>query len=104
VSDRDTAGAAVEGGYRTADASDGGATDSPGYRCEDCGRSFYTEDLLVLHRGVRHPDALDASGREAYREVYAAEEREIRSFRLRALAVLVVLYFGFLFLYVIYAS
>ncbi|WP_049987153.1 hypothetical protein [Halobellus rufus] len=72
--------------------------------CADCGRRFYTEDLLVLHRGVTHPEALDAAERDAYREAYAAEERAIRSFRLRALGILVLLYFGFLFLYVIYAS
>ncbi|WP_336024921.1 DNA-binding protein [Halobellus salinisoli] len=74
------------------------------YACEDCGRRFYTEDLLNLHRGVTHPSALDEAERDAYREVYAAEERAIRSFRLRALGILVLLYFGFLFLYVFYAS
>jgi hypothetical protein len=74
------------------------------YVCDDCGRAFHTEDLRILHRGVRHPDALDAAEQEAYREVYREEERAIRSFRIRALGVLVVLYFGLLFLYVIYAS
>ncbi|MBB6647220.1 DNA-binding protein [Halobellus ruber] len=74
------------------------------YVCGDCGRAFHSEDLRVLHRGVRHPDALDAAEQDAYREVYRDEERAIRSFRIRALGVLVVLYFGLLFLYVIYAS
>lgn len=72
--------------------------------CADCGRAFHTEDLLILHRGVRHPEVLDAAEKEAYREVYREEERAIRSFRIRALGILVVLYFGLLFLYVIYAS
>jgi hypothetical protein len=78
--------------------------DDAEYVCDDCGRAFHTEDLRILHRGVRHPDALDAAEQDAYREVYREEERAIRSFRIRALGVLVVLYFGLLFLYVIYAS
>ena len=72
--------------------------------CDDCGRAFHTADLRVLHRGVRHPDALSEAERDAYREAYADEEAAIRSFRIRALGLLVVLYFGLLFLYVIYAS
>ena len=84
-----------------ADADD--AADAE-YVCGDCGRAFHTEDLRVLHRGVRHPDAIDPAAQEAYREAYLEEERAIRSFRIRALGVLVVLYFGLLFLYVVYAS
>ncbi|MGQ4555130.1 DNA-binding protein [Halobellus sp. GM3] len=84
-------------------ASDVGGAD-PAHVCDVCERAFHTEDLLVLHRGVRHPEALDAAERDAYREVYAEEERAIRSFRIRALGILVLLYFGFLFLYVFYAS
>ena len=72
--------------------------------CGVCGRRFHADELLVLHRGVRHPGDLDEAEREAYREAYAAEERAIRSFRIRALFVLVILYFGFLLLYVFYAS
>ncbi|WP_238993940.1 C2H2-type zinc finger protein [Halobellus captivus] len=78
--------------------------ETPTYACDDCGRRFYTQDLLVLHRGVAHPSALDEGERDAYREAYAAEERAIRSFRIRALGILVLLYFGFLLLYVFYAS
>jgi len=78
--------------------------DGATYVCDDCGRAFHTAELRILHRGVRHPDALDAAERDAYRDVYADEEAAIRSFRIRALGVLVVLYFGLLFLYVIYAS
>lgn len=74
------------------------------YVCDDCGRVFHTADLRTLHRGVRHPEALSEAERDAYREAYADEEAAIRSFRIRALGILVVLYFGLLFLYVIYAS
>ena len=86
------------------DAADAAGADDAEYVCGDCGRAFYTEDLRVLHRGVRHPDAVDSAAQEAYREAYLEEERAIRSFRIRALGVLVVLYFGLLFLYVVYAS
>jgi hypothetical protein len=86
--------------------TDDGAAGAAGaeYACGDCGRAFHTEDLRILHRGVRHPDVIDAAEQEAYREAYLDEERAIRSFRIRALGVLVVLYFGLLFLYVVYAS
>ena len=86
------------------DATDAGEAADAEYVCGDCGRAFHTEDLRVLHRGVRHPDAIDPAAQEAYREAYLEEERAIRSFRIRALGVLVVLYFGLLFLYVVYAS
>ena len=74
------------------------------YRCDICGRRFYAADHDILHRGVRHPETMTKDEQDAYREAYRAEAAAIRSFRIRALGVLVVLYFGFLFLYVIYAS
>jgi hypothetical protein len=81
-------------------------TDAPGetpgtddFACRTCGRAFPTDRLLILHRGVRHPSDLTADERESYREAYLAEEAEIRSFRIRALGVLVALYFGFLIAY-----
>lgn len=72
--------------------------DSP-FECEYCGRPFRHEDHLVLHRGLDHPDALSESEVEAFQETYRAEAEEIRLFRLKALALLVLLYFGFLFAY-----
>jgi hypothetical protein len=72
--------------------------------CETCGDAYPTERLLVLHRGARHPDSLDADEVEAYREAYYEEERELKSFRIRALGVLVVLYFGFLLMFILFAS
>jgi hypothetical protein len=98
----DAADAAGADGADDAAGADG-AEDAE-YVCGDCGRAFYTEDLRVLHRGVRHPETIDPAAQEAYREAYREEERAIRSFRIRALGVLVVLYFGLLFLYVVYAS
>ncbi|ERG95067.1 hypothetical protein [Haloquadratum walsbyi] len=74
------------------------------YICDVCGRHFYTADNHILHRGIRHPAVMTKDEQNAYREAYSTEEAAIRSFRIRALGVLVVLYFGFLFLYVLYAS
>lgn len=73
------------------------------FACRTCGRTFPTDRLHVLHRGVRHPDDLTGEERESYREAYLAEEEEIRSFRIRALGMLVVLYFGFLIVYALVA-
>jgi predicted nucleic acid-binding Zn ribbon protein len=78
--------------------------ESTSHRCRVCGRSFPTERLLVLHRGVRHPGELADEELAAYREAYADEQSRLRSFRLRALGVLVLLYFGFLFLFALFAS
>jgi hypothetical protein len=73
-------------------------------RCRVCDRTFPSARLLALHRGVRHPNELDEEEVAAYREAYADEQSELRSIRLRALGALVLLYFGFLFLFAIFAS
>ncbi|SFR56995.1 hypothetical protein SAMN04487947_2361 [Halogeometricum rufum] len=90
--------------HATTDRETGATDATDAHTCRVCGRAFPESHLLVLHRGVRHPNRLTETERDEYREAYRTEEREIRSFRLRALAVLVVLYFGFLFLYVGFAG
>ncbi|WP_336034435.1 DUF7410 domain-containing protein [Halobacterium yunchengense] len=82
---------------RTADAP----ADAP--RCPYCAEAFPSERLRDLHRGLEHYDALDAAERDAYEAAYRSETEDLRSFRLRALAVLVVLYFGFLMAYAVFA-
>ena len=69
--------------------------------CTRCGAAFPSERLRDLHRGLEHYDRLDDDEREAYEAAYLAENDDLRSFRLRALAVLVMLYFGFLMLYAV---
>ncbi|WP_262174564.1 DNA-binding protein [Haloarcula laminariae] len=71
--------------------------------CEYCGHPFPTHDRLVLHRGVEHPGQLDAAEEEAFTEAYAVENDELETFRLKALVVLVLLYFAFIMLYAIFA-
>lgn len=69
--------------------------------CDHCGDRFPSAQLRDLHRGLEHYDALDDDGREAFEAAYEAETESLRSFRLRALAALVLLYFGFLLLYAV---
>ncbi|MFQ3320204.1 MAG: hypothetical protein ACI8UR_001373 [Natronomonas sp.] len=67
--------------------------------CDHCGAQFVDEELLALHRGQEHGDALSEAETAAYREALAAERDDIRLFRLKALAGLLVLYFGFIYVY-----
>jgi len=67
--------------------------------CGYCGRPFRDEEYLVLHRGIEHGDALDDDEVAAFREAYEDEAADLRIFRLKMVAVLVALYFAFLFTY-----
>ncbi len=71
--------------------------------CPECGRPLPDERLLALHRGLDHHDALDEDGRERFEDAYRDEGDDLRLFRLKALAALVLLYFGFLFAYAAFA-
>ncbi|WP_240479596.1 hypothetical protein [Haloprofundus marisrubri] len=73
--------------------------DDAAFHCRHCGDPFVEERHLALHRGLRHADDLSAEELEAYRDAYADEEADLKRFRLVALGALVVLYFGFLFVY-----
>lgn len=67
--------------------------------CPYCDRPLETEELLILHEGLDHWERLDEERREAFRETYESETEDLRTFRLKMLALLVVLYFAFLFVY-----
>ncbi|WP_244605220.1 DUF7410 domain-containing protein [Halorussus halobius] len=67
--------------------------------CPYCGRPLESDRLLVLHEGLDHWERLDDDRREAFRETYAGETDDLRTFRLKMLGLLVVLYFAFLFVY-----
>jgi|GEM_PF-563949 len=69
--------------------------------CEYCGRPFDSEGLLALHRGRAHASAITDEERTAYEEAYEAESGRLGRFRLKALAVLVLLYFGLLMVYAV---
>lgn len=67
--------------------------------CVHCGAHFVDEELLALHRGLEHGDALSDAEQEAYANAVASEREAVRLFRLKALVVLLLLYFGFIYVY-----
>ena len=76
-------------------------TSAPRYDCEYCGRPIAREDLRALHRGLEHASQLDDAEVEQFREAYGEEEDDIGMFRLKALAALVLVYFGLLMIYAV---
>jgi hypothetical protein len=75
--------------------------DAPVHRCAYCDRPFAAESFLVLHRGLAHADVLSAAEREVFESAYADEEADLGRFRIVALGLLVLLYFGFLFTFAV---
>ena len=67
--------------------------------CAYCDRPVESDALLALHRGQRHADVITDEEQAAYESAYEAESGQLRRFRLKALVVLVVIYFGFLMVY-----
>lgn len=67
--------------------------------CPHCGRPFSRARYRVLHVGLEHYDRLTDGEREAFVSEYRSETAEIKRFRLKALAMLIALYFTFLYLY-----
>ncbi|ADJ15698.1 DUF7410 domain-containing protein [Halalkalicoccus jeotgali] len=67
--------------------------------CPECGRPFARTEYVTLHLGLDHPEVLSESDRERFVEVYRGETEEMKRFRLKALAALLLVYFGFLYLY-----
>lgn len=78
------------------------AGDAP-VRCPHCGRAFVTADRQLLHEGLEHPDRLDENRRTAYEARRREERAALRRYKIRALLVLVLVYFGFLFTYAVVA-
>ncbi|QGN06917.1 C2H2-type zinc finger protein [Halorhabdus sp. CBA1104] len=73
--------------------------DAEAHRCPECGRPFVREELLALHRGYEHPDALEETATAAFEEAYESENDQLAVFRLEALLALIVLYFLLLMTY-----
>lgn len=67
--------------------------------CGYCGEKFVDEQLLALHRGIEHESRLSETEADAYRTARDAEREDVRLFRLKALAALLFIYFGFIFVY-----
>ncbi len=67
--------------------------------CDHCGDRFADEHLLALHRGRAHADRLSEAERAAYREAREEERDDLRLFRIKALGLLLLIYFGFIYVY-----
>jgi len=76
---------------------------APVHRCARCDRPFADASSLALHRGLAHGADLSAAERDAYAEALDAERADLRRFRIVALGALVLLYFGLLFAYAVFA-
>jgi hypothetical protein len=75
--------------------------DTPVYRCAYCDRPFAEESYLVLHHGLAHAGVLSDAEREAFQAEYREENESLKRFRIIALGLLVLLYFGFLFVFAV---
>ncbi|MFC7096599.1 DUF7410 domain-containing protein [Halobaculum marinum] len=71
------------------------------YECPRCGRPFAHERHRDLHLGQSHGDLTDDE-RDAYAAARDDETDDLRHFRIVSLGLLVLFYFGFLFLFAIF--
>jgi hypothetical protein len=69
------------------------------HECAYCGRPFADAAYLALHRGLAHTRTITDAEWAAYEAARDAEDDEIRRYRIVALGLLVLVYFGFLFVY-----
>ena len=79
-------------------------SDESPVECPYCERPLESEKLLVLHEGLDHWERLTDEEREAFRKTYRDENDDLRTFRLKMLGLLVLLYFAFLFVYSYFTS
>lgn len=64
--------------------------------CPYCDRAFARADYRDLHLGQDHADALTDGERERHETARENEREQLRLLQLKAVAALVVLYFGLL--------
>ncbi|WP_323675128.1 C2H2-type zinc finger protein [Halorubellus sp. PRR65] len=77
--------------------------DATVHECPYCERPFTAPDHVALHVGLQHYDVCTPTEEEAFEKAYLAENEEIRRYRLKAAATLIVLYFGLLMVYAVAA-
>ena len=75
----------------------------PPIECPYCERPFADSQLLALHAGLEHGEALTPPEEQAYLDAYEAESEAIRMFRLKAIIALIAIYFLLLFSYSVFA-
>ncbi len=72
-------------------------------RCPHCAQPFSSERYRTLHLGLTHYDRLSEGDRGAFVDAYRGETDEIRTFRLKVLGLLVLIYFLYLFVWLLVA-
>lgn len=77
--------------------------ETPARICDHCGQPFATETRFVLHKGLQHYQLLDETEQDAFETARADEKGDLRLLQLKAIVGLVFLYFGFIFMYAIFA-
>lgn len=82
---------------------DAGRASDEAFECSYCDRVFAEQEWRALHHGIEHPGRLGDEERAAYEAAHEAETEELRLFRLKALAALVLLYFLFVMAYAVFA-
>ena len=76
--------------------------DRTAHRCPYCDRPFAAADRVTLHVGLVHYDVCTDAEAEAFEDAYLGETDEIKRYRLKAAAVLILVYFGFLMIYAVF--
>ena len=71
--------------------------------CPYCDLAFPTAEIRTLHLGRSHPDRLTDAETTRFERALDRESRRLWLLQLRALLGLVVLYFGLLFAYAVFA-
>lgn len=69
--------------------------------CPYCDRPFPDRRLLILHLGVDHGDHIDDDELADFEDAYDEEGDELRRYRIAAVGLLVLLYFGLLIIYAV---
>ena len=67
--------------------------------CPYCGRPLHDTEAVTLHKGLEHWDELSNDEQDEFRTMYVEEQSDLRRFQLQAMLALVLIYFGFLFMY-----
>lgn len=73
--------------------------DTDVHRCSYCSRPFGDEERLALHRGLEHPDRIDAGEQTAFEAAYEDETETLRRYQIIAIGAIVLLYFSLLIIY-----
>ena len=77
--------------------------DAQEHLCRYCNHPFPTDEQVTLHKGLEHPERLDDAEETAFRAAYQDEREELQRFKIIALGVLVLLYFGLMIAYALIA-